>query len=237
MLESVTTQPRPLLPLVRHLSAPITPVLARLNINPNAVTSVALIIGLVAAWSFSFGSASGDWCGAILLLMSYVLDNCDGELARLTAQATHFGRVYDTVVDWLVHSALFVGLGVGTSTALAEPLWFWLGIAAALGGSINSAFAISRDLRDTSHEPSVVDDSQHADGQAHANVEILGQTPANLKEMFIYLFRELARADFCFLILLLAGLNLLWLILPMAALGAQIYWLTGLLRSAQGFHV
>ena len=106
-------RPKHVFPLVRHLSYHTTPYLARAYVTPNLVTTMSLVLGLVAAWSFSFGNAEGDFTGALLLLGCYVLDNCDGELARLTDSSTSFGQLLDTTVDWLVHAALFIGLGIG----------------------------------------------------------------------------------------------------------------------------
>ena len=53
----------------------------------------------------------------------------------------------------------------------------------------------------------------------------------------IYFYRELSRADFCFLVLLLALLGGLWVLLPAGAIGAQIYWMTQFVRGARQFHV
>ncbi|MBT5938971.1 MAG: hypothetical protein HOG95_03510 [Rhodospirillaceae bacterium] len=41
----------------------------------------------------------------------------------------------------------------------------------------------------------------------------------------VYVFRELFRADFCFIVLVLTPFNLLWLILIAGAIGAQVYWI------------
>ena len=53
----------------------MTPVLARVQMTPNLVTAMSLLLGLVAAWSFSFGNAQGDFTGALLFLGCYILDN------------------------------------------------------------------------------------------------------------------------------------------------------------------
>ena len=54
------------------------------------------------------------------------------------------------------------------------------------------------------------------------------QPLAGVRDWFLYVFRELCRADFCFLLLLLAAFDIAWVLLPAAAIGAQVYWLTGL---------
>ena len=129
-------------PLVRHLSYRTTPLLLRLGLTPNQITAVSLAFGLAAAVGLmETGSAVHIFAG-LLLVVCYVLDNCDGEVARLRQLATRFGAAYDTAVDWLVHAAVFFALGVGQWRDDGNALWIWLGGAAALGGTINFVVGI-----------------------------------------------------------------------------------------------
>ena len=43
------------------------------------------------------------------------------------------------------------------------------------------------------------------------------------------------RSDFCFIVLILAIFNLTYILLPFAAVGAQIYWVTDLFERARGY--
>ncbi|MGZ4340258.1 MAG: CDP-alcohol phosphatidyltransferase family protein [Gaiellaceae bacterium] len=56
---------------------------------------------------------------ALLVQLKTVLDNADGQLARLTGRMTVFGRYLDSEVDMLVDAALFAGLGYYTGQWLA----------------------------------------------------------------------------------------------------------------------
>lgn len=229
--------PRParLWPLVRHLSRHLTPWLQRLGLSPNQVTSLSLLCGLAGAWCFSAGQPGLDVTGALLFTLCYVLDNCDGELARLTGRSTPFGMVYDTAVDALVHTAVFLGIGHGVELASGSALWWWLGVVAAAGTVINSALALPRDVRSAmamGRAPPAP-----AAGAAASGADSPAHTPVTLREHVLYVSRELSRADFCFIVLLLAPLGALWLLLPAAAVGAQAYWLSGLLHGADRFHV
>lgn len=220
------TRPKNLLPLVRHLSFPTTPVLARAQMTPNLVTAMSLLLGLVAAWSFSFGNAQGDFTGALLFLGCYILDNCDGELARLTDRSSSVGQLFDTTVDWLVHTAMFVGLGLGSARAWDSDWFLWLGLVGALGTTINSVFALRRDWH-----------AFKAGDEPVPEQQVEEPPPTSLRDRFIYVFRELSRADFCFVVMLCAGLNVLWLLVAFGALGAHVYWVTGFMRGAHKFHV
>ena len=48
---------------------------------------------------------------ALLLQLKTLLDNADGQLARLTGRTSAFGRYLDSEVDLLVNAALFAALG------------------------------------------------------------------------------------------------------------------------------
>jgi len=59
--------------------------------------------------------------------------------------------------------------------------------------------------------------------------------PQNTLDWLIYIFHKLSRADFCFIVLILALFNLTYILLPFAAIGAQIYWITDLFERARGY--
>jgi phosphatidylglycerophosphate synthase len=118
--------------LNRTLAVLVVPLLARTPVTPNQVTLAALVVGLVAAWAFAKGPTHAVE-GALWLELSYVLDNCDGELARRQARMSGLGSWLDTVADLIVNAALFLSLGVGLSQAGGSPWWLTLGIAAAVG--------------------------------------------------------------------------------------------------------
>jgi len=60
--------------------------------------------------------------------------------------------------------------------------------------------------------------------------------PENTLDWLIYIFHKLSRADFCFIVLMLAIFNLTYILLPFAAIGAHIYWITDLFERARGYH-
>ena len=57
-------------------------------------------------------SARGHLVAAALLVqLKTLLDNADGQLARLTGRVTAFGRYLDSECDLLVNAALFAAVG------------------------------------------------------------------------------------------------------------------------------
>ena len=80
---------------------------------PNAVTLLALVIGLTAAVL----AARQMYAAALALwLVNRIFDGLDGMLARLTQQQTDFGGYLDIVADFAVYAAVPIGLFLGSAT-------------------------------------------------------------------------------------------------------------------------
>ena len=60
--------------------------------------------------------------------------------------------------------------------------------------------------------------------------------PEDMIDWFIYIFHELSRTDFCLIVLILALFNVTWVLLPLAAVGAQVFWIIDLFERARGYH-
>ena len=124
-------------PLVRHLSKKTTAILIKTPLTPNQITFLSLISGLTAASLFSVGDYEYNVIAVILLIISYVFDNCDGEIARAKGNTSEFGRKFDDVSDWWVHAAVFTGIGQGAETQSGNEIWWWFGLASSIGATIN----------------------------------------------------------------------------------------------------
>jgi phosphatidylglycerophosphate synthase len=81
--------------------------LAWLRVPPPAVVLLATAAGLAGAVELARGSVV---VAALLVQLKTVLDNADGQLARLTGRVTAFGRYLDSECDLLVNAALFAAL-------------------------------------------------------------------------------------------------------------------------------
>ncbi len=224
------TANNPLFPLIRHLSKYATPVFMRLPVSANHITAASLVSGLAAAWCLMQGSRTWDIAAGALFVMTYVLDNCDGEIARLKDQCTTFGMRFDSFVDWAVHTAFFAALGYGAAARFGNDLWFWLGLAAAAGCTINYCVGFFLDARDKAAA-----DSEEA--WAASKTGETAREPEGLSDWFLYAFRELTRADFCFIVLALAIFDVTWVLIPAGAIGSQVYWITQFAQGANDFHV
>jgi phosphatidylglycerophosphate synthase len=91
----------------RPLAHPLALLLARLRVPPPVVVAAAGLAGLAAAFALGRGSLLA---AALLVQLKTLLDNADGQLARLTGRTSAFGRYLDSEVDLLVNAALFAAL-------------------------------------------------------------------------------------------------------------------------------
>jgi phosphatidylglycerophosphate synthase len=129
----------------RPLAHPLVLVLARLRVPPPVVVLAAGAAGIAAAVELGRGSLLA---AALLVQLKTLLDNADGQLARLTGRTSAFGRYLDSEVDLLVNAALFAVLGWSTGKpglALAGFL--------ALTSVLSLNFNAERLARDATAEP------------------------------------------------------------------------------------
>ena len=109
----------------------------RTPITPNQITTLGMLFGLAGGLICIKGDYFSMLIGSCLFLICYVLDNCDGEIARIKDMRSIFGMRYDTFVDWIVHAVFFICLGVGATSATGQKFWLWAGLLAFFGGTIN----------------------------------------------------------------------------------------------------
>lgn len=89
----------------------LRPVAGQLGrISPNAITVLAMAVGLGAA-----GAAALQWYWVALSLwiLNRVLDGLDGMVARAHGRQSDFGGYLDIVLDFVVYAAVPVGLYLG----------------------------------------------------------------------------------------------------------------------------
>jgi len=88
----------------------------------------------------------------------------------------------------------------------------------------------------------VVDLIFHAKAKADPEAQTREETakgdrkPEDLLDWLIFIFHKLSRADFCVIVLVLVLFDVVWVLLPLGAIGAQAYWVTDLFQRARGWH-
>lgn len=91
-------------------------VLRPLRVPPPAVVVAGACAGLAAAFEIRRGAFVA---AAILLQAKTLLDNADGQLARLTGRTSAFGRYLDSESDLVVNAAVFAALATRIGPAPA----------------------------------------------------------------------------------------------------------------------
>lgn len=107
--------------LFRPLAHVVVLVLAPLRVPPPVVVVAAAASGVAAAVELALGHLL---VAALLLQAKTVLDNADGQLARLTGRVTALGRYLDSLCDLLVDAAIFAALGWYTGRPFAAAIGF-----------------------------------------------------------------------------------------------------------------
>ena len=183
--------------------------LERNYFTPNSITLLSFILGVIACLLFLQGNYILGIIGSLFLIDCFILDYVDGFVARKKNLKTKLGYYLDSLNDWLVTCLFFVCLGIAVSKAQNSNIFFWMGIATAVGGTINFLIVSYFNQQNNSSKIKQQQSQQHS-----------------LWEKILYIFREECKSDFCFIVLFMALINQLWILLPLGAIGAQIYWMT-----------
>ncbi|TAL98564.1 MAG: CDP-alcohol phosphatidyltransferase family protein [Paraburkholderia sp.] len=99
--------------LARRLVTPLIDT----RITPNHLTTLRLLIGVAGALCLACDGFVSSNAGAFLIVLSNFVDHTDGELARISGKTSRIGHLYDLASDALVTVLLFLGMGIGMSTA------------------------------------------------------------------------------------------------------------------------
>ena len=196
--------------------------LAKTPVTPNQITTLGMFFGILGSLLFLKGDYYSNLIGTVLFLTCYILDNCDGEIARIKDMRSIFGMRYDTFVDWIVHAVFFICLGWGATSVAGQMFWLWAGILTAVGGTVNYGLELYQN-RTKPHS-----------SQLTAEETAIKEDDSKM-DRFV-LNARVIRSDFCFIVLTLSLGGVLWYILPPAAIGAQAYWGLQFTKSARRWH-
>ncbi|MFI1355849.1 DUF5941 domain-containing protein [Streptomyces sp. NPDC020898] len=103
---------------------------ARRGLTPNQVTTASLLTALIAAGCAATGTRGGYVTAGVLLLLSFVLDCTDGQLARYSLQYSTLGAWLDATFDRAKEYAYYAGLALGAARG-GDDVW-----ALALGAMV-----------------------------------------------------------------------------------------------------
>lgn len=116
--------------LVDPLALPLVRVVAnRTSVTPDQLTVAALLLGLLAAACFAWGTWPFLLAGAVFYYLCFLVDCMDGKLARLTDQESLFGSWMDYVFDRFRVLVCAIALMGGQYGVTEHVVFVWLALA------------------------------------------------------------------------------------------------------------
>ncbi len=192
----------------RKISLAVTRRIVGTGFTPNQMTAVSVAIGVVGALFFLSSASAYQLIGALLFLLHSILDGCDGEIARLKYLESRFGGLLDFWGDNVVHSAVFVCIGLGWWMADGARLPLLLACSATVGGLLSAGFVYQQTMRHKSSEGPLFTSTTTSESPSRVSV----------------LADALARRDFIYLVVILSAFGKAYWFLILAAIGAPIFF-------------
>ncbi len=190
----------------RYLSRPITVALARTPITPNQVTLLSGLVGIAAGYSIAHGGYWDAVVGALVLQVSVVLDDVDGELARLTERFSAWGELLDNSMDTVTHIAVFAGIAAAVGQSQGTHAVLWPAALLLTGVALSFAVVTYLEQRVFSSQP-----DNPVLGRLQSYVELLSGRDSSV---IVLVFAVAGKLD--------------WFLYG-AAIGAHFFWLSVLL--------
>ena len=205
----------------RRISVPISVALIRTPLTANQLSVMLVAVGFYAGWLFSLGAYWPGVLAAFLSLAASILDGCDGEIARLKYQESALGCWIETLGDYSYYIAIFVGLTIGAVHQTGFEAFYWIG-GLALGGTLLTfALLIYLRARITNGQPN----------RLHAVAgERFQSDPGFWSRLLWRLAFVATRAAMPYGIMVFALLDILPGIVVLAAIGANVYWVSVAVR-------
>src|SRR6266487_2288243 len=114
---------------------------AKVEMKPAGVTLLAGLFGVIAGHLFYYRDLRTNAVGMALLVCANVLDNADGQLARLTHQENRDGRIIDSIADHLVFVSIYLHLTLRYLVTGSSPAICLLALAAGISHALQGAAA------------------------------------------------------------------------------------------------
>ncbi|MDP1853774.1 MAG: CDP-alcohol phosphatidyltransferase family protein [Candidatus Omnitrophota bacterium] len=80
------------------------------KIMPEQIVLAGLLIGMISAFSYSFGAYPTAVFGSILYMLAWFLDFVDGDLARITNRVSERGEWLDSVSGRILEMVIYFGV-------------------------------------------------------------------------------------------------------------------------------
>lgn len=107
---------------LRRLSVLLSYVCVRLDIAPNLITVLSTGAAVIAAMLLATGDSLLVRLAAIAVVISYILDCMDGEIARASGRESILGIQLEHMTSWMIIGLLQSGAAIGVLRTHHNPL-------------------------------------------------------------------------------------------------------------------
>lgn len=136
--------------IIYQIINPLIKGMIKIGITPNIITTVGLLLNIVAAGMFIKAAMSTSACcayeligwGGGMILFAGLFDMMDGRLARLGNMSSVFGAMWDSTLDRYSELVTLAGICL----VFVKGDWFWLSVVtfAAMIGSVMVSYVRAR---------------------------------------------------------------------------------------------
>jgi phosphatidylglycerophosphate synthase len=125
----------------RKIAFRLAQVFAKLRMTPTMVTLLGGVVGITAGHLYFYRDLRLNVLGMVLHICANLLDNADGQLARLLNQKNRRGRIIDSLVDHVIFLNIYVHLALRCLISGASPAVILLAVAAGISHALQGAAA------------------------------------------------------------------------------------------------
>lgn len=139
-----STEGEPVYRLLRPVSYRLSWVFLRWNIAPNTITFAFVGCLVLASVVLALRPRDGAPIAGLLIIASYILDSCDGMVARSSRRFSTIGDRIDLLGHWVTNNLLIMGATLGQIGLGASNMAWLIGMVAMLG--TNSYYYMQHNL-------------------------------------------------------------------------------------------
>ena len=125
----------------RKLGFQLAKFFAKLGMSPIGVTVLGGVFGIFAGHLYFYQNLTINITGMVLHVVANLLDNADGQLARLTGRQSRDGRILDSLVDHLIFISIYTHLALRCFVEGASPAIFLVALVAGLSHGLQGGAA------------------------------------------------------------------------------------------------
>lgn len=118
--------------IYRNFSTPFTYAFVKLGISPNMITLLGFFLYLIGAYLLSLGTYFFFILGFLFFIINRILDDCDGEVARIQNSLSIEGVYFDRISHYILSLSLGLGFGFGLYRLYHYDIYLAVGFIFAL---------------------------------------------------------------------------------------------------------